>query len=261
MLIDGKKIRDELLATLKDKFAQRNETTLAIVVVGNDLATQKFIEQKKKIAARLGVRVAMYEFPPEVSFDELEACLTRLATWSEINGIIVQLPLPRGIDAQAIINLIPPEKDIDALSNEAKVLSPVVAAVEEILRQYDIPLVGPNFLVLGQGKLVGRPTALWLVQSGAIVEVADHLTGDLSKYTKNADVIICGVGQPGLLHPEMVKDGVVIIDAGTSEQAGKMSGDADPACATKAKLFTPVPGGVGPVVVAELFNNLWKLLA
>lgn len=259
MLIDGKKIRDEILAELKTEFDRMGGAALAVVWVGEDPATAKFIEQKKKFAQAAGVDLRLFEFPIDVSQEDLEQNLDQLANNSEIKGIIVQLPLPKQIDTAKIINLIPPAKDVDALGSEAVVLSPVVRAVREILERYRIGFAGTNFVVIGQGKLVGRPVAVWLVQSGAMVEVADQLTGDISVFTKNADVIICGAGDPGLLRPEMIREGAVIIDAGTSEQAGRLSGDADPACATKARLFTPVPGGVGPIVIAELFKNLLDL--
>jgi len=259
MLIDGKKIRDEIIAELRPKFASIGGADLAVVWVGDDPATAKFIEQKKKFAEAAGVTLRLFEYESTISQADLENEVKRLATDPKIKGIIVQLPLPKDINSQAIIDLVPPEKDVDALGKEAKLLSPVVMAVKEIIERYKIPFIGNTFVVVGQGKLVGRPVAVWLAQSGAMVEVADQTTGDIEAFTKTADIIITGAGVPGLLKPVMVKEGVIIIDAGTSEQAGKLGGDVDPECAIKAKLFTPVPGGVGPIVISELFNNLWKL--
>jgi methylenetetrahydrofolate dehydrogenase (NADP+)/methenyltetrahydrofolate cyclohydrolase len=260
MLIDGKKIRDEILADLRPKFSALGGAVLGVIWAGDDPATAKFIDQKRKFAEDAGVDLRLYEYPADVAEEDLVEQVTRMAADPGIKGIIVQLPLPKQVNSQKIIDLLPPEKDVDALGREAKVLSPVVAAVKEILERNRIPLPGTNFVVVGQGKLVGRPVAIWLVQSGALVEVADQIAGNIADYTKNADVVISGAGSPGLLRPEMIKEGAVIIDAGTSEQAGKLSGDADPACATKARLFTPVPGGVGPIVIGELFKNLYLLM-
>jgi len=261
MLIDGKKIRDEIIDELRPKFALLGGATLAVVWVGDDQATAKFVEQKKKFAEEAGVTLRLFEYENDITQADLEEAVRRLADDSEIRGIIVQLPLPKHITTQAIIELVPPEKDIDALGPEAKILSPVVMAVKEIIDRYKIPFIGNTFVVVGQGKLVGRPVAVWLAQSGALVEVADQTTGDIEAFTKTADVIIMGAGVPGLLKPSMVKEGVVIIDAGTSEQAGRLEGDADPECIVKASLITPVPGGVGPIVIAELFKNLFTLVS
>lgn len=260
MIVDGKKIRDELLEDLKDKFASVGGAVLAVVWVGNDPATAKFVEYKKKVAEKIGVDLRLFEYEEDISQAALEKELNRLVTDQEVSGIIVQLPLPKQIDSSKVIDLIPPEKDVDSLGREAKVLSPVVSAVAEILERYKISLSENKFVVLGQGKLVGRPTALWLAGEGADVEILDSQTEDITSPLREADVIISGIGKPGFIRPEMVKDGSVLIDAGTSEQAGRLAGDIDPVCANKALLFTPVPGGVGPIVLAMLFRNLWKLL-
>jgi methylenetetrahydrofolate dehydrogenase (NADP+)/methenyltetrahydrofolate cyclohydrolase len=137
----------------------------------------------------------------------------------------------------------------------------VVSAVDEILKRNNVSLKKNKFVVAGKGKLVGRPVAVWLAGEGADVLAVDDQTGDINKQLKQADVIISGIGKPGFITPDMIKDGVVLIDAGTSEQAGKLAGDIDPACADKASLLTPVPGGVGPVVLSMLFNNLWRLFS
>jgi len=259
MIIDGKKIRDEILAELRPKFERLNSADLAVVWVGDDPATAKFIEQKKKFAEAAGVTLKLFEYEKDISEEALAEELEKLAQNGEIKGIIVQLPLPKHINAVKIISLIPPAKDVDGLGPDAKVMSPVVMAVKEILERHNVSFGGKKFVVIGQGKLVGRPVAIWLAQSGADVEVADQNTGSVETFTKIADVIICGAGTPGLLQPEMIRAGAIVIDAGTSEQAGKLGGDADPACAERASLFTPVPGGVGPIVVAELFKNFLQL--
>lgn len=259
MLVDGKKIRDEILLELKDNFESIGGAVLAVVWVGDDPATEKFVEYKKKVAEKIGVELRLFEYENNIAQVDLEKELNRLATDQEVDGIIVQLPLPKQIDVEKIINLVPSDKDIDALGIEAVVMSPVTAAVLEILKRYEISLNKNKFVVLGNGKLVGRPTAVWLAGEGADVSVLDNQTKDAAVILGQADVIISGIGKPGFIVPSMVKNGVVLIDAGTSEQSGKLAGDVDPACAEKASLLTPVPGGVGPIVLAKLFENLWKL--
>ncbi len=258
-LIDGKKIKDEILAELKEKFSIIGGAVLAVVWVGDDPATAKFVEYKKKVAEKIGVDLRLFEYEDTISQEDLEQGVNRLIIDREISGIIVQLPLPKQIDVDKIISLIPPEKDVDALSKDPKVKSPVVGAVEEILERYKVSLTSNKFVVAGQGKLVGRPVTIWLASRGAEVSVFDRQTKDTNSLLIQADVIISGMGQPEFIIPSMVKDDVILIDAGTSEQGGRLAGDIDPACAAKAKLFTPVPGGLGPVVLAKLFENLWKL--
>lgn len=260
-IVDGKKIGDEILGELKNNFAGISfRAVLAVVWVGDDKATAKFIEYKKKVAEKIGVELRLFEYNENISQLELEEEVKRLAKDSEVNGIIVQLPLPKTIDSQKIIELIPSNKDVDSLNKESTVLSPVVLAVKEILNRTGLSLLDKKFVVVGRGKLVGGPVSVWLAGEGAEVVAVDNQTEDINNYLLQADVIISGVGKPGFINSEMIKAGVVLIDAGTSEQGGKLAGDIDPNCKDKAGVFTPVPGGVGPIVLAMLFSNLWKLI-
>lgn len=259
MIIDGKEIRDEIKAELKEGARDFRMLSLAIVLVGEDPASVKFTAIKKKFGEEIGARVTIYEFEQTISEGDLAEAVERLAVDRSVDGIVIQLPLPKEINAEKILNLIPSDKDVDALTAETKVLPPVVGALAEILKRNNIEPSGKKAVVIGRGKLVGQPAAVWLSQEGALVDIADSHTGDISKLTLEADIVVCGAGVPGLLAPEMIKDGVVILDAATSEAGGKLAGDALPACADKASLFTPVPGGVGPLTVAMLFKNLLKL--
>jgi methylenetetrahydrofolate dehydrogenase (NADP+)/methenyltetrahydrofolate cyclohydrolase len=173
---------------------------------------------------------------------------------------VVQLPLPKQINANKILDLIPSDKDVDALSENASVLAPVAGAVREVLERNQVELEGKKILVVGQGRLVGRPVAIWLAQEGYEVETADINTKNLAELTNRADVIITGVGKPGLIKLEDIKEGAILIDTGTSESAGKLMGDVDPTCAVKCSLLSPVPGGVGPITVAMIFKNLLQLV-
>jgi 5,10-methylene-tetrahydrofolate dehydrogenase/methenyl tetrahydrofolate cyclohydrolase len=169
--------------------------------------------------------------------------------------VLVQLPHPQ---ADALLAQIPPDKDVDALGLAPKVLAPVAGAVKEILARSDIEVRGKKAIVVGEGRLVGKPISRMLRDMGAEVSVVTLEQGSLAEL-KDADIVVSGAGSPHLIQPEMLKPGVILIDAGTSESGGRMVGDCDPACADAASVFTPVPGGVGPVAVAMLFKNLSTL--
>lgn len=259
MIIDGKKMAAEIREELAENFSGR-PVVLAVVLVGEDPASIKFVERKKKFGEEIGVDVRVFEYAEDVTEEDLSAEVQKLADSDQVGGIIIQLPLPPHINNSRILNLVPANKDVDALTADASVDSPVVEAIVEILDRGRVELNNKKIVVVGQGQLVGRPVAIRLAQDGFDVEVASSTTKDLKALILTADVVISGVGKPGLITPDMVKEGVVLVDAGTSEQSSKLIGDIDPACADKASLFTPVPGGVGPIVVAMLFKNLLRLV-
>lgn len=258
MIINGRQIAEDIKQELKAELEGKN-LVLAVIWVGDDPATGKFVALKKKFGEAIGVEVRVLECGEEITEEELAEQMQKLADDSGVNGIIVQLPLPKQINVSRILNLIPANKDVDALTDDASVLSPVTGAVKEIFERNNVDLNNKRIVVVGKGKLVGRPTAIWLAQEGYEVEIVDRSTKDLAGALLGAEVIISGVGEPGLIKPGFIQEGVVLIDAGTSESAGKLAGDADPACAEKCALFTPVPGGVGPITVAIIFKNLIQL--
>lgn len=259
MLVDGKKMAEEIKGELAGFFRDRS-AVLAVILVGNEPTSVKFVERKKKFGEAIGVTVKVFEFEENITENDLAEEIEKMANDESINGLVIQLPLPHGFNVERILNSIPAIKDVDALTANASVDSPVVEAIMEIFNRHNVDLINKKILVVGQGKLVGRPLTIYLLQEGYDVEVADVKTIDLKKKTLSADVIISGVGKPSLITPEMIKNGVILIDAGTAEQAGKIKGDIDLACIDKSKLLTPVPGGVGPLVVAMLFKNLSKLI-
>jgi methylenetetrahydrofolate dehydrogenase (NADP+) / methenyltetrahydrofolate cyclohydrolase len=186
------------------------------------------------------------------------------------DAIIVQLPLPEGFDTAKILSAIPTEKDADVLSgvsyekfergDEGAIVPPVAGAVGEILVREKVEAQGKRAVVVGQGKLVGRPVLALLRRMGADAVTVLRDTPSPETILREADIIVSGVGQAHFITPEMIKDGVVLIDAGTSESNGSIAGDFHPDCAAKASVFTPVPGGVGPIAVAMLFKNVLQLL-
>ncbi len=181
----------------------------------------------------------------------------------EADAIIVQLPLPKSVDTNAVLSEIPHEKDVDAINpvseSERLVEAPVALAVVEILDRSHVAIRGKHAVVVGAGRLVGTPSAALLKKLGADVSKFTLEEGSINDL-KDADIIVLGAGNPGFIKPEHLKRGVVLIDAGASEAKGNVVGDADPACAKKASVFTPVPGGIGPVAVAMIFKNLFDLV-
>ena len=260
MIIDGRAIAKKLKLKLREEISSLGSPLrLEVILVGDDKASAQFVGIKEKLGNELGVGVRRHEYEVGVAEEDLAELITRLNNDEKSTGIIIQLPLPAHLDSEKLSNLIAPHKDVDALGREARVLSPVVGAVQEILKQANISVQDKKVLVLGQGKLVGKPIAIWLTQEGAAVSVADKDTQNTEELLNQAEIIVTGIGQAHFIKPQMIKDGVVLIDAGTSESSGQLVGDADPTCADKCAIFTPVPGGVGPITVAKIFENLVKL--
>ena len=241
MLVDGKKIAEDIIAGLGESLRGKR---LGIVVGAQDSATDSFIKIKSRVAARLGVVVVRGEME-----ELIKTC----------DGIIVQLPIP---NSEALLAALPQEKDVDALGPAPLVRAPVAEAIKEVLRLHFGSPRGKIAVVVGAGRLVGAPAAKLLRELGAEVSVITQTNGSLEQL-KTADIVVLGAGEPGLIKPDMLKNGVVLIDAGTSDAGAsasrRIAGDADPACAAVASVFTPVPGGIGPIAVAMIFKNLSDL--
>jgi methylenetetrahydrofolate dehydrogenase (NADP+)/methenyltetrahydrofolate cyclohydrolase len=258
--VDGKKISHEVIEALA---AQREalpaRLRLGVLMGEEDAASASFVKIKERIADKLRVVVVREGLKPNATTAEALRALVRLTTRSE--ALIVQLPLPKSIDIDEVLAMIPAEKDADAVNPTALprlVQAPVAGAIAEIFMRHGVAAAGKKAIVVGAGRLVGAPAAALLHDTGARVSVITETRGSLAEL-KDADIVILGAGEPNLVKPAMLKEGVVLIDAGTSEDAGRLAGDADPECAQVASLFTPVPGGVGPVAVAMLFKNLFIL--
>ena len=242
MIVDGKDIAEQVMKALELERPSFGALTLGIVMNEGDAATDSFVKIKSRIAARLGVEIKKYN-PAQIA--EALGC----------DGVIVQLPIA---NSEQLLASLPPHKDVDALGPAPAVASPVAGAIAEVLARSGVDPRGKKATVVGEGRLVGAPAAKLLRELGADVAVVTSRDGSLTS-VKNADIVVLGAGEPGLIKPEMLKQGVVLIDAGTSEQGGRLAGDADPACAEVASVFTPVPGGIGPIAVAMIFRNLFDL--
>lgn len=264
MIIDGRALAADVLARTKEHAAELGRALRILAIVANETpATKSYLAIKAKRAIDAGCVLEVRQFPESVSTEELQSAIIT----SDADAIIIQLPLPESIDTKAVCDLIPIGKDADVLSRAARerfergdvdaLLPPVVGAVQEIFAQNSVEVKGKNAVVVGAGFLVGAPVATWLAQKGAEVNVVtvENSTEEITAALRAVDIIITGAGSPHFIQPEMIQDGVVLVDAGTAELGGRVVGDADPACAPKCSLFTPVPGGVGPLAVAKLFEN------
>jgi len=271
ILLDGKKLAQKILDGLKkEEILARNKIRLALIMAGGNSATKSFVAKKKKTAEELGVDFRIYEFPENISTNELRRKISPIAHKSGCDGMVIQLPLPPNINVRYILNSVPPEKDVDVLSAPAAgrfvtgkedVMPPVAGAVKEFLEEYKINLDGKRVVVIGSGELVGKPVCWWFLNRKINFDLIEKNTEVPEDIIKKADILISGVGLQGFIKGNWIKKGAVVIDAGTSESEGKISGDVDFASASsQAGFLTPVPGGVGPVTVAILFRNLISLV-
>ncbi len=268
MILDGRAVADDLYASLKERRERlQRPVSLGIVVSlsgqgGANPVIESFVRIKRQAAERLSVEMVRVDVPDDADTAEVVAAVTRLSFRTD--AVIVQLPLQQHLDTETILRAIPAEKDVDAINpavseSDRLVRAPVALAVVEMLNRSNTEIAGKRTVVVGAGRLVGAPSAALLRSLGAHVSMFTLEAGSIEDL-KEADVVVCGAGKPGFIKPEHIKAGAAIIDAGASEEGGVIRGDADPACAEKAGVFTPVPGGVGPVAVAMIFRNLLDLV-
>lgn len=258
MIIDGRTLAKELKDKLRLEVAEFGQPlTLAVIACAPNFETLRYLDIKEQVAEELGIIFRKQILSATVDTTSVKRAV---ADATSAQGIVVQLPLPPALDTEAILNAIPSTHDVDVLNPQTTaLLSPVVGAVAEIIKHYEVPVYNRHVVVVGSGRLVGQPVARWFMEQGAAVSVVTKDTADIRYYTQAADIIVLGAGVPGLLRRDMVKSGVVVFDAGTSEVGGLLVGDADPSVAEKAALFTPVPGGIGPLTIVALFSNLLTL--
>ncbi|HET8581168.1 MAG TPA: bifunctional 5,10-methylenetetrahydrofolate dehydrogenase/5,10-methenyltetrahydrofolate cyclohydrolase [Candidatus Paceibacterota bacterium] len=260
MIIDGRALAERIYQDLEARFAEERPA-LGILLAAGDAATESFVRIKTRAAQRLFIPLERIDLPERATTEEAIAAVAALAR--RCMGVVVQLPLPQALDTDAVLAAIPRERDADALNpqvpeRERVAMAPVARAVLAILDDAGVVPGGKRAVVIGDGRLVGAPCSAALRAAGAAVEVVTLEQGSLASLA-SADIVVAGAGSPGLITPAMLMPGCVLIDAGTSESGGKVVGDADPRCADVASVFTPVPGGVGPVAVAMLFANLADL--
>lgn len=264
-MVDGKKIAADIIAELKKRPSPGK--FLAAILVGENTASISFLNQKKRIADELGVDFRLHKLPEDISQNDLTGEIKMLAADANCGGIILQLPLPSGLDRDGAIESIPLEKDVDALrsalglTEAPSLLPPAVMVVEAVIRNSKFEIQNSSVAVVGLGFLVGRPVANWAKGKFKDISLLDK--GDDLGVLKNADIVVCGTGVPGLIKPEMLKENALVIDFGYGQKDGKSVGDFVPPSpdSSFSILYSPVPGGTGPILVAELFENFYKLNA
>ena len=261
MLVNGKKIAEDILSEVKAMVAARplGAPCLTAVTCQPNFETKKYLMMKKRRAAEAGVVLNVIEILPTVTTADAVSTIEKLA--ERTDGLVVQLPFPDNFDRHQLLAAVPPEKDPDGFSYEKSkkaCLPPVVGAIDEISRRYKIVWQDKNTVVLGEGALVGRPAALYAKKKGARVTVLTKENFDPA-LVRSADLIITGIGQPHFITPDLIKEGVIIFDAGTAEDSGRIAGDVAPEAYKKTSLVTPVPGGIGPITIAYLLRNLLYL--
>ena len=271
VLIDGKALAAKMRARLKtqvDAFrAERGaEIGLAVVLVGDDPASQVYVRNKIKACEEVGIRSYSYKLPEETSEEELASLLDELVKAKNVHGILVQLPLPKHLDERKILRLIPPAKDVDGFCaenlgnlamNRETIVSCTPFGVMKMLEEYGIDPKGKRAVVLGRANIVGKPMAMLLLNADATVTVCHSKTRNLNKICAEADILVVAIGKAKFVTADMVKEGAVVIDVGMDrDENGKLCGDVDfEAVKNKAAFITPVPGGVGPMTITMLLYN------
>lgn len=272
IIIDGKefskKILEEISNEQKEIVERKNlrPAGLAVIIVGENPASQVYVRNKTRACEKVGFYSETIKLEENISENDLIKKIEELNENDKIDGILVQLPLPKHIDELKVINSIKPEKDVDGFSNvnvgkmvigdESGFLSCTPYGIMQLLEGYDIDVDGKDVVVVGRSNIVGKPMTMMLIQKGATVQVCNSRTKDLSKKLKKADIIVVAVGVPRMIKATDVKEGVVVIDVGINRVDGKLCGDVDyEDVAQKASYITPVPGGVGPMTIASLIKN------
>ncbi|MCK5293923.1 MAG: bifunctional methylenetetrahydrofolate dehydrogenase/methenyltetrahydrofolate cyclohydrolase FolD [Arcobacteraceae bacterium] len=269
-ILDGKKLSHKIRENVKlevQKLQKNNITPgLAVILVGSDPASAAYVNMKSKACKEAGIYSMVHEMPESISQENILEIIEMMNNNSNIDGILVQLPLPKHVDTTAILEAINPNKDVDGFHpyNVGRVVAGLDGfipatpyGVMKLLEEYDINPKGKNVCIVGASNIVGKPMATLMLNANATVEICHIFTDDLKKHTLNADIICVGVGIVNLIKDDMVKDDVIIIDIGINRlESGKLTGDVDfNAVSQKCSYITPVPGGVGPMTIAMLLEN------
>ena len=269
-IIDGKAIslavKDEIKAKTAELSAKGITATLAVILVGEDPASQVYVKNKKKACEYCGIRSLSYELPADTTEEKLLELIDELNKRDDVNGILVQLPLPKGMDEDKVLDAISPDKDVDGFHpvNVGKLsigkkgfVSCTPAGVIQLLKRSGIEISGKECVVVGRSNIVGKPMSMLLLKENGTVTVCHSRTKDLKEVTKRADILVVAIGKPKFIDASYVKEGAVVIDVGIHRMDdGKLCGDVDYASVEPlASAITPVPGGVGPMTIAMLMYN------
>ncbi len=270
LLIDGKKIsteiKDELKVTVEELKKQGVETCLAVIQVGDDPASSIYVRNKKRACAYVGIESLSYELPEETTEEELVKLVKELNENDKVHGILVQLPLPKHINADTIIRTISPDKDVDGFHPESVgrlcigepgFVSCTPAGIIQLLKRSGIEIEGKECVVVGRSNIVGKPMSILLLRENGTVTITHSRTRDLKEVTGRADILVVAIGKPKFITADYVKEGAVVIDVGMHRnEENKLCGDVDfDDVKDKVSAITPVPGGVGPMTIAMLMYN------
>ena len=268
--MEGRSLRERLFKQAVDVVAKLKKKgvtpTLHVVLVGDDPASEIYVDAKMRAANKVGINAELKQLPSSITQVELDTALEALSNDEGVHGILLQLPLPKGLKKRQALNKIAPHKDVDGLTTHnmgvlvARELGGIrpctPLGIMRLLKSYSIDFMGKQAVVVGRSQLVGRPVAELLAQAGATVTTCQRHTPDISEYTKQADILVVATGVPSLITSDMIKPGAAVVDVGiTRLETGEVVGDCDLNCRDVAGLLSPVPGGVGPMTVATLMTN------
>lgn len=273
-ILDGKALSNKIKEEVRIEVEElQNETHLtpglAVVLVGSDAASATYVGMKAKACKNAGIYSVVHEMPATISQEEILEIIDRMNTNNNLDGILVQLPLPPQVDTTIILEAIDPQKDVDGfhpynvgrmVSNLDSFVPATPFGVMKLLEEYDIDVVGKNVCIIGASDIVGKPMAALMINAKATVEVCNSKTKDLKAHTLNADILIVAAGRVNLITEDMIREDAIVIDVGINRlETGKLVGDVDfEACKEKSSYITPVPGGVGPMTIAMLLKNTVK---
>ena len=273
MIIDGKelarKTREKLKIECDNLKKEGILSKLAVIMVGDDKASQIYVKNKSKACQEIGIKFEEYFLGNDIKQEELIELIQKLNLDKSINGILLQSPIPKSLDINEAFRIILPEKDVDGFNpinvgklclNQETFVSCTPYGIMKMFEEYDIDLTGKNVTILGRSNIVGKPLIQCCLNNNATVTVCHSKTKDLKEHTKNADIVISAIGKAKFVTADMIKDGAVVIDVGINrDESGKIVGDVDfENVSSKASYITPVPGGVGPMTIAMLMNNVIK---
>ncbi len=272
-IIDGREVSSAIRAEIKEKVSELFEKygkkpKLSVILAGRDPASEIYVANKEKACEQVGILSDTVRLPESVTQSELEKVIVEKAADDSVDGILVQLPLPKGLDASSALALIPANKDVDGFStantgklvlSEKDVVFPCTPhGIIKLLDYYKVETEGKHAVVVGRSNIVGKPVALMLLQRDCTVTICHSKTVNLAEIVRTADILVVAVGKRGLIDGSMIKDGAVVIDAGINRENGKIFGDVDfPSASEKASYITPVPGGVGPMTITMLLYNTY----
>lgn len=270
VIMDGKALAEKVKAQIREKVSKlRRQPGLAVILVGDNPASQVYVRNKERDCAQCGIMCYDYHLPQDASQEDVLDLVEKMNNYGAVDGILVQLPLPEQIDERVVLEAIAPDKDVDAfhpenvgriMQGQAYYKPCTPAGVMEILHEYGIDPGGKHCVVVGRSNIVGKPMAMLLLHENATVTICHSRTPDLKAQCIQADILVSAVGKTGLITADMVKPGAVVIDVAMNRnEAGKLCGDVDFAAVSQvASYITPVPGGVGPMTRAMLMENTYK---